>query len=149
MVDKTRRKQRMRLLLPQHYRRDVVDAARRAAPRRARRGAAQAGSSNVAARVAAQVLARAHVAEDRAPCLTASRRPRAAATNYEGATRPPVEHGARLPRARAAYAHGAARAAPLAPGAAAPITGLATIIKTGTSTTTSHTHIFRYNIIRK
>ena len=80
-----------------------------------------------------------------APCLAASHRPRAASTNYEGAARPPVEHGARLPRAR-----GAARAPPLiTPGATAPITGVATIIKTGTTETTGDKNIFGHDIIRK
>ena len=139
MVDKTRREQRLRLLLPQHYRRDVVDEAGRATPRRARRGAAQAGSSNVAARVAAQIVARAHVSQNGKTRVAASHRPRAAATNYEGTARPPVEHGARLPRARASYADGAARAPPLiAPSAAAPITGLATSKAPITTKTTGH-----------
>ena len=104
---------------------------------------------SVAARVAPQILTRAHVAEDRAPCLAASHRPRAASTNYEGAARPPVEHGARLPRARASYSDGAARAAPLVTGAAATTTGVATIIKTGTTETTCDKNIIGHHIIRR
>ena len=144
-----RRKQWLRLLLPLGDGRDVVDEAGRAAPRRARRGAAQARAAAVAARVAPEVVAGAHVSQNGKTRVAASRRPRAASTNYEGAPRAAVEHGARLPRARASYAHGAARAAPLTPGAAATITGVAAIIKTGTTKTTCYKNILGHHIIRK